>query len=501
MSEHGSHSNEQLGKGSISLLGLVMLSMAGILPIIGPMEVGAFVSSAGPAAMWPVILGFILFLIVSLPILEYTKLVSFAGGYYGLAELGFGKAVGKYTALANYVFYIFWQATNAFFISALILDTIYYLYSYMAPIWAWILISISTLIVTQFMASLHPKNLSKIITYITIATLILVVSYIGYVILKTPYNSIYYLNPANSYNGFKGIALGTAIYGFFLYVGYGSTLFYSEEAKNGRRDVWRAVYISLGISAIVVALSAYSIVASVPSSSLSVIASSLFPEIPAWIHYIPASALLILAIIVAIISMLSYGAGAGSQSRLMWAMARDNFIRSNWLKKLSKNKTPVNAIILQLIISVVLTLAILAGMVTFYGYNATTIATAWFAAGSAGTIVWYFHHFIPEFGLFTYVRKNKNIKYSRARLWITGMTVPIIGMVLFIYTFYEGIISDLVEPYFALVMLAVAALIGTALYVIYKARTNSLGESVVSYMAAETGMEQSSKEKEEQPKK
>ena len=494
MSKPDSNSKEELAKGVIGLLGLVMLSIAGILPIIGPMEVGAIVAYAGPAAIWPIIVGFVLFLIVSLPILEYTKLVSFAGGYYGLAELGFGRAVGKYTALANYIFYLFWQAANAFFIPVLILDTIYYLYGYLAPIWLWILIAILTLIITQFMAYLHPKNLSEILTYVTIATLIIVISYIVYAILKTPYNSVYYLNPANSYNGFKGIALGAAVTGFFLYVGYGSTLFYSEEAKHGRRDVWRAVYISLGVSALVIALSAYSIVAAVPLSSLSSIASAMFPEVPAWIHYISASALLALSVIVAIVAMLSFGSGAGAQSRLMWAMARDNFIRSNWLKKLSKNQTPVNAIILQFIISAVVTLIILAGMVTFYGYSATTIATAWFVTGTAATIVWYFHHFIPEFGLFAYVKKNKNIKYSRARLWIVGMIVPILGMILFLYTFYEGIISDLVEPYFAFVIASAIALIGVALYVIYKARTNSLGESVVSYMVAELGKEWSSEE-------
>ena len=499
MSKPDSHPKEELAKGAIGLLGLVMLSLAGVLPIIGPMEVGAIIAYAGPAAIWPIIVGFILFLIVSLPILEYTKLVSFAGGYYGLAELGFGRAVGKFTALANYIFYIFWQAANAFFIPILILDTIYYLYGYLAPIWVWILVAILTLIITQFIAYLHPKNLSQILTYVIIATLVVVVSYIAYVIIKTPYNSVYYLNPANSYNGIKGIALGAAVSGFFLFVGYGAVLFYSEEAKHGRRDVWRAVYISLTISAIVIALSAYSIVAAVPLSTLINISSSMFPQVSAWIHYMPASALFALNMIVAVVSMLAFGSGAGAQARLMWAMARDNFIRSNWLRKLDeKNKTPVNAIILQFIISALVTLAIAAGMVTFYGYNATTIATAWFVAGTAATILWYFHHFIPEFGLFGYVWKNKNIKYSRARLWIVGMLIPILGMILFLYTFYEGIISSLVEPYFAFVIISAIALIGAALYVVYKARTNSLGESVVSYMAAELGKEWPSEEEKSQ---
>lgn len=107
---------KDLNKGSISLIGLTFITIAGVLPIIAPIEVAAFISDAGGAAIWPVILGYLLFLAVSLPILEYTRLVSFSGGYYGLAEIGFGKTVGKFTALCNYLFYNSWQMANAFFI-------------------------------------------------------------------------------------------------------------------------------------------------------------------------------------------------------------------------------------------------------------------------------------------------------------------------------------------------------------------------------------------------
>jgi amino acid transporter len=476
----------ELSKNSISLLGLIIISMAGVLAIIGPMEVSSFVGAAGPAAMWPVILGFVLFLIVSLPILEYTKFTNFAGGYYGLAELGFGRAVGKYTSLSNYVFYIFWQTTNFFAMSAIIIDTVYELYNYMVPIWGWLLIGIAVLILTNIMASLKAKLLSKILIYITIGTTILVLGFILFDIFRSPYNSTFYLNPANSYNGFTGIAKGTAIYGFFLFVGYGSTLFYSEEARNGRKDVWKAIYIGLGLSAFIIALSAYSVVATVPVSSLGVVSSASLPEIVAWIHYIPKSALLILSLIVVVISMLSFGAGAGSQSRLMWSMARDQFINSVKLRKLSsRTKTPVNSILLQFIAVLAVSFIIAATMVATYGYNVTTITTAWFAAGAGGTIVWYFHHFIPEFGLFPYLNRNKEIRYSKFRKWIVGLVIPIAGTSLFVYTFYLGILSDLLEPYFAFMLAALIALLAIFLYVFYKARTDKLGESTVAYMAAE----------------
>jgi len=52
------------------------------------------------------LLAFFLVIFLTIPILEYTRLAKFAGGYYGAAELGFGKAVGKFVALTNYFYYI-----------------------------------------------------------------------------------------------------------------------------------------------------------------------------------------------------------------------------------------------------------------------------------------------------------------------------------------------------------------------------------------------------------
>ena len=39
------------------------------------------------AAIWPIILGYVLFVLVSFPILEYTRIAPFAGGYYGQSKV------------------------------------------------------------------------------------------------------------------------------------------------------------------------------------------------------------------------------------------------------------------------------------------------------------------------------------------------------------------------------------------------------------------------------
>ena len=43
----------QLSKGSVSFIGLLGLTLAGVLAIIGPIEIAAFIGDTGPAAIWP----------------------------------------------------------------------------------------------------------------------------------------------------------------------------------------------------------------------------------------------------------------------------------------------------------------------------------------------------------------------------------------------------------------------------------------------------------------
>jgi len=46
---------------------------------------------------------------------------------------------------------------------------------------------------------------------------------------------------------------------------------------------------------------------------------------------------------------------------------------------------------------------------------------------------------------------------------------------------------NLAEPYFAFVAASLSVMAGVAAYTAYKARAGQLGESVVTYMAAEAG--------------
>ena len=449
--------------------------------------VAPFIADTGPAAIWPVILGFIMFALVSVPIFEYTRIASFAGGYYGLAELGFGRAAGKFTALTDYSFYITVGAANAFFIPWLVIDTTYILYNVLLPSWSWILMGVITLAITYFMSIRSAKNLGRILLYVTIAMIVIVTGFILYVIAKSPYNSVDFINPATSTSGLHGILLATAIVGFFLFAGYGSALFYSEEAVNAKKTVWKAVFVGLFISMAIIDLSVYSELVSVPRSQYGALVSASIPEITAWVHFIPPIELFGLNMVIMVVSLIVFGAAGGSAARLLWSLARDDFIKSKWLAQLHGTKgVPQRAAGVNFVLCLIMQISVAGAMVFYYGYNANTIATAWFVSGTAATIFWYLHHFIPEFGLYAYLTKHPIPNFSLIRKIVSELVIPIGGAALFGYTFYEGIISDSVEPYFAFVIMCLVVTLAIIAYVAYKYKKGELGKSVISYSVSES---------------
>ncbi len=374
---------------------------------------------------------------------------------------------------------------NAFFIGWLIVDTLYILYGQMIPVWGWILISVLALLVTFIVTIQHPRNLGKILTISILSVLLIVIISAIYVVFKSPYNSFYYLNPSSSPSGFTGIALATAIVGFYTFTGYASPLFYSEETINSRRSVWKAVYLGLTISAITIALVAYSEVVSVPYSELSIVGSSSMPQLVTWIRYFPKIYLLIINLIIGVVSLIAFGGGSGAQSRLLWAMSRDGFIKSSWINKLDHNNVPRNAALFNLMLALIITIVASILLIHFYGYNPTTVELSFYVAGTLSTILWYFHHFIPEMGLYAFLRKHNEFKFSILRKLVSGLIVPIGGIAFFIYTFYEGIIGDLVEPYFAVVVIGFVLIVLALAYTLYKRGKGELGESVVLYNISE----------------
>lgn len=477
-----------LAKNKVNLSRMIALGMAGVfLYGYAYATSGGFISTAGSAAIYVGILGLIVVILVAIPILEYTRMVKFSGGYYGLAELGFGRAVGKFTAMVNYFYYNFWQVGDSLITGMLMVVGYFIITGSLLPEWLFYVVAIVTA-TAMFIGAITEVSLgTKIIFISMIVQIILVLGSALYVISTSHYNSLVYLNPDSAKGGFSGIALGASIAGFLTFIGYGNAIFYSEEGRESRKIVWRSIIISLILTVVIGTISIYSEL--VATSNINAIEASAIPLLTAYGKYYGTIGLIVFWAAFIPIYYTTIIGGAGAHARLLYSMARDNFIGGKWLKQLHpKRHIPEHAAFVNYLIT--LGIVIVSSIIIFsvYGYNETAMFYLGFAPFTTATILWYFHHFIPDISLAFYIKKNK-IKESRIRFAVTSIIAPAAGVIIFAYAFYSGIVSDLLEPYFAYVLTALVLVGSAAIYVFYKAKTNTLGDSTVEYLEAETNVQ------------
>ena len=474
-----------LGQQKVGFWQLVGATMAGIFLLGYVMFTsGAFMEYGGYAAIYVGILSFLIVLLVSLPIMEYTRIAPFSGGYYGLSELGLGKGFGKYTSLLNYFFYVCWQIGNSVEIPEILVVGIYLIYGVLLPVWVFAILAIITATIMFFGASRDVRSLTKYVLYSGVAAIPIVLGFSIYVIAKTPYNTVKALNLFAAPGGFSGIALGIAISGFLTFVGYGTSLFYTEETKNAKKVTWRAIYTGMLLIVIIGSIGIYSQIAAV--KNISPLTTAAVPIIVAYGPYIGILGEFFLILIFVAFLWIALAAGAGAQARLLFAMSRDGFIKMKSLSDINdKTKAPRNAALFNYILTIIGIAVLMPVILITYGYNINSIFYLPFTIFTMGTIMWYFHHFIPDISLYFYLRKRGTS--INLRLILTSIVAPAAGVVIFSIVFYYGIISNLVEPYLAFVIAGLIVAFLSGLYVVYKAKRNELGDSVVAYLAEEKG--------------
>ncbi|MEZ0247667.1 MAG: APC family permease, partial [Thermoproteus sp.] len=449
---------------------LLALALAGILPVGAPIGVAPLIRYAGASAIWAVLLGYAMVVLSAVPVLEYSRLARFSGGYYGLAELGLGLAAGKYTALMNYIYYLAWQAQNA-------LQAGWVVYSMTNDIRAWLVAAIGVLLLSFLGASSPPRRYAeRLLLPVITATTGLTVALDVYVLSASPYRSPSPLAPPADWGP---VALAAAVQGFWLFVGYGTPLFYSEEAERPFSDVWRAIVAATALSAAVYLLSAYAIISAVPPADLNALVNSPMPYMDAWSRYLPQWALFLYPLALAP-ALLAYGGPAGSHARLLWAMARDGFIGHEKLREV-RGGVPRNAALFNLALSAATAFG--ASTLTFALFGTSPVAAeeAWLEVSTAATVLWYFHHVPPELALYPLLRRRPGLVKSRAEAVLTGALAPAAGLAIFIYTLYHtAAYRSYLPAVCASLIIAATALV----YTLIRRAEGRLGSSTAAYLLA-----------------
>ncbi len=467
-----------LGKNKIGLWAMAFMTVAAIYPMaMAVSNAAAAVEYGGFAAPLIPIIGAILILLATVPILEYSRIASFSGGYYGLAELGFGKSVGKFVGLENLFYFFSFDVLTSTAFAYVIYTSLTYISHYILPSWLFILISVIFMFAMFFITVLDLSISAKIVIISGILQIIVLVTYSAIVIIRSPYNSVQAFNPASAPDGISGLFLGVILAGFLFYTGYGVPLFFSEEGRASFKDVWKAIIIGVIIPTIVGVMAIYAEVVAVGIPHAVALQNDLSPGLAAFTPYLGIPA----AILFVFVALLGQGMGGFvpgmTTARLLYSMSRDNFIGGKSLTKISKRGTPVNAAIVNLIIGLLATVIDEVVMIHFYGLS-QGVFDALFLAGSMAVAFWFIHHIIPDISLAVYLHR-KNINIMKPRNFLISIIAPAGAIILFIYSFYKGY-DTFAEPYFGGLIFVFGITIAAVIFIAIKYKNRTLGDSYIS---------------------
>lgn len=469
---------QSLGKNKVGLWAMAFMTVAAIYPMaMAVSNAAAAVQYGGFAAPLIPIIGALLILLATVPILEYSRIASFAGGYYGLAELAFGKPVGKFVGMENLLYFFSFDVLTSTAFAYVIYTSLTYVSHYTLPSWAFITISIVFMFAMFLITVLDLSISSKVVIISGILQVIVLVVYSAVVIARSPYNSLEAFNPASAPSGLSGLFLGVILAGFLFYTGYGVPLFFSEEGKASFKDVWKAIVIGVIIPTVVGVIAIYAEVVAVGLPNASALQNDLSPGLAAFIPYLGIPA----AILFIIVALLGQGFGGFvpgmTTARLLYSMSRDNFLGGKSLSKVSSKGIPINAAIANLVIGILATVIDEVVMIHFYGLT-QGVFDALFLAGSMAVAFWFIHHIIPDVSLAVYLHKKK-ISLAKPRNFIISVLAPAGAVILFVYSFYEGY-SSLTEPYFGGLIFVLVSMLVVMLFVIVKYKRKTLGGSYIS---------------------
>lgn len=472
--------NEELKPGKVGLINMMFVSVAAIYPMaMAVSNASAAVQYAGLAAPLVPLFGALLLAFTSVPLLEYARIASFAGGYYGLTELGFGITAGKFMGLFVVFYRLFFDSLTATAFAYVTYTTAYVLFNYELPGIYLVVAAILFLFMLYIFTIMDLKIAANIISAMQILQIVTLLVFSAVVILRTPYNTLSAFNPNVAPGGLSGFFLATILAGFLFYTGYEVPLYLSEEGVEPFRNVWRAILYSVILSAVVGTITMYSEVVSMPPDKLSTLASVLNPGLSAYVPYLGFTAGLFFAI-VALLGQLMGGVSPGlSIVRDLYALARDRFFGkrlSRWLTRLNKYNVPANAALVNLILGIITTVTMEALMIYYYGLPMGAFY-ALFLSGSMVVAYWMTIHIINDFAL-TVFYWRKGILFRSRRNILVAIVAPSGAMVILVYSFYMGY-SSLPQPYFSGFIFVELSAIFSLLYVIYLRRRGAQWESYV----------------------
>ena len=471
-------SPERLNRGSLRLIDISASTMANIGPAYSFFfSAGLIVTTAGRAAPLTIIAAIVAVALLGNTLAQFSRAHPSTGGFITFVGKTFGGTSAVTTALLAGIGYII-AIASVLVISGGFLSTILnYYFGWNVP---WVIFSVlltGGAMVMMFRGVAVSTKLAGfffgfellVLVVVSIATLIKN----GGSLNGTPFQP-HYLS-----NGFSGLADGFPL-AIYLFIGWENSAALAEETSNPRRNVPRAVYLSVALMGFTYLLLTYSTVSAFHYSGTALAAApipfiNVAHGVVAWLAFIAYLAGLTSTIGVLI-------AAVNSQCRLIFNAGREGLL-PRWIGKVHPVRlTPVNAIITFVGIATVIIFGWALGH--WFGGHGNSLNALNFYGESAtmGTILILVVYFLANLALPFYYRKYRPAEFNV----IKHLVLPVLGMIAIGVPVYYLCKPGQPDPYnwFPYLALGIAVVaVGYAL--VLTRRDPGLGDRVGSIVADE----------------
>src|SRR5580698_5973283 len=471
-------SPERLHRGALRLIDISASTMANIGPAYSfYFSFGLIVLTAGIAAPLTIVAAIIAIALLGNTLSQFSRAHPSTGGFITFVGKTFGGRSAVTTALLCGVGYIIAISSVLVISGGFLSIMLQFSFNVSIP---WIIFSAIFTAGAMFMMFRGVAVSSKLAGFFFAFELTVLLAVAIAVLIKNGgHLSAVPFKPSSVHNGFGGLGLAFPL-AIYLFIGWENSAALAEETTNPRRNVPRAVFLSITLMAVLYLLVAYATVTgfhynetalTTPLIPLIAVAHSVAP----WLAFIAYLAGLTSTLGVLI-------AAVNSQCRLIFNAGREGLL-PRWIGYVHPvRRTPVNAIIAFVGIAGAITLVWALGHWIGGHGNSLSALNFFFESSTMGTILILFVYLAANVALPFYYRKYRPNEFSL----IKHIVLPVLAVVVVAVPIYYLFKPPQPQPYDWFPWVALGLIVVFILYSIVLVRRDpGIGDRVGSIIADE----------------
>ncbi len=471
-------SADRLHRGALRLIDISASTMANIGPAYSfYFGFGLLVITAGIAAPLTILAAIVAIALLGNTLSQFSRAHPSTGGFITFVGKTFGGTSAVTTALLAGAGYIVAISSVLVISGGFLSMTLNYYFGWNVP---WIIFSVlltAGAMVMMFRGVAVSTKLAGF--FFGFELLVLLVVAFATLIKNGGHLSVAPFEPKHITNGFSGLAAGFPL-AVYLFIGWENSAALAEETNNPRRNVPRAVFMSIALMAVTYLLLAYSTVSGFHDNGTALAAApipfiSVAHGVVAWMAFIAYLAGMTSTLGVLI-------AAVNSQCRLIFNAGREGLL-PRWIGKVHPvRRTPVNAIITFVTIASAIVLIWALGHWIGGHSNSLDALNYFFESGTMGTLLVLVVYFLANLALPFYYRKYRPSEFNV----IKHLVLPVLGMAAIAVPVYYLCKPGQPDPYDWFPYAALGVIVVSVLYAIWLVRRDhGLGERVGSIVADE----------------